>query len=93
MENQILDILEKRIKMVVDVIAKLREENQQLKEERSQLKEKIQEQDNNIKRLRQLCEELSLNENSSEILEKKMDQVKKRINAIITKLDELEPLA
>lgn len=93
MENQILDILENRISMAIETIAKLKEENRQLREKKTELTAQIQEQDRNIDRLRQRCEELSKNENYSGQVLEKMGRAKERIQAIITKLDELEPLA
>jgi len=93
MENQILDDLENRISKAIEMIGMLRKENRQLKEEKIEMTAQLQEQEKNIERLRQRCEDLSRNENQTDQIMEKMGRIKDRIQAIITKLDELEPLA
>jgi len=85
--------LEDRITRTIDIISKLREENLQIRNENAELITRIQEQEKNINRLRQRCDELSENQNQSGELIEKIERATARIKSIISRLDELEPLA
>ena len=92
MDNQILDELENRISAAIETINKLREENKRLREEKAGLVTQLDEQEKNIERLRQRCDELTENEHQSDQIVEKMRHIKDRIQSLITKMDELEPL-
>ena len=92
MEIQLLEDLEKRINKAIEVIVKLRSENQYLKEENEHLLAKLKEQEINIERLHQRFNEMNESESDSGQLSEKMQYVKEKIIAIIARLDDLEPL-
>jgi len=85
-----LDILEEKIKKAAELINRLREEKLALERENKELKEKLNSLYISNEELTREIEDLRLEKEKSQVSEETREEIKKRIEEMLAKLDELE---
>ena len=91
--NNTLEILERRIKHAVQILQSLSEENRMLKNDNQELLSQLRDKDITIERVKQECKKFKKSFQVSQQYAEKEEKVKERLEAMLSKLDEMQSLA
>ncbi len=92
MELEQLEILERKINQAVNFIEKLKLENQTLKDEVVELRSQSKSKDEIINQLKEENHNLKLMQSEASLGKEKEEQIRSRVEQMLSKLDELEYL-
>lgn len=92
MDYTILETLENKINTAVQTLQLIYEENRKLKEEKQELLSQAHEKDIIIDRLKQECKEFRKAYQMTQHYAEKEVKIKERLEAMLSKLDELKLL-
>lgn len=92
MELEQLEILERKINQAVNFIEKMKLENQTLKDEVVELRSQSKSKDEIINQLKEENHNLKLMQSEASLGKEKEEQIRSRVEQMLSKLDELEYL-
>ena len=92
MDFQQLDVLENKIELTVRLMGQLRKENAVLRDEANQAKEESQSKEMLIQQLQEENKSLALVQNETILGKEKEEEIRSRVEQMLSKLDELEHL-
>lgn len=90
MDYQQLDILEDKINLAVELISRLREENQQLDQENSELRERVEKGENALKTLQEEFQHFTTMQQEAENYKKKEELIKEKVEAMLSKMESIQ---
>ncbi|MFQ5650165.1 MAG: hypothetical protein ACE5IY_09510 [bacterium] len=92
MDLQQLEILEEKVGQAVQFIERLKRENQALQKEIDELRSESQSNEQLIKQLKEENHNLKLVQNESSLGKEKEEQIKSKVEQMLSKLEELQYL-
>ena len=90
MDYQSLDILEEKINMAVELIARLREQNHRLKEENGHLRSRMEERELELKTIQEEFQHLSTIKQETQNYQEREKLIKGKVESMLSKLDAVQ---
>jgi len=89
MEFESLERLEERVSKTLERMSQLREENHELQNQNRELMAKLEEAERNVERLHAENREIRETEKKNELAAVHQEEIRKKIEGMLSKLDEL----